>query len=199
MKFAKSTTISLINTAEEMNHKILTGIAVGNSNGKSHSLFKVDQFWITDDNGYDAWKYLENFSFVNCAKSPYHKQALGYKTNGCPKDHPEYLYAVRGNRFIMNWVDGDDPKYISDKMIDVALTFMESAIELGNQVLVNCNQGLSRSPSLVLLYLVKHRKLNGTYESIIRDFNQLYDKYRPARGVDEYCRLRINSMVDGFR
>lgn len=191
MKSAKFTTISHTNTVEEMSHKILTGLAVGNRNGKSHSLFKVDQFWITDDNGYDAWKYLENFSFVNCAKSPYHREAVGYKSNGCPKDHPEYLYAVRGNRFIMNWVDGDDPKYISDKMIDAALTFMESAIELGNEIVVNCNQGLSRSPSLVLLYLVKHSKITGNYIEIINRFKELYNKYTPGCGCEEYCRKRI--------
>lgn len=180
------------------NSILSSGIAVGNRNGKSHSLTKIDQFWIADDNGFDAWKDRENFSFVNCAKNPYHKQALGYKTNGCPKDHPEYLYAVRGNRFIMNWIDGDDPKFISDKMIDDALTFMESAIELGNEVLVNCNQGRSRSPSLVLLYLVKHRKLNGTYEQILRTFNELYHQYRPGSGIEQYCRYRINKMVDGY-
>ena len=45
-----------------MQDKLSTGIAVGNNNGKSHSLTKIDDLWITDDNGYDAWKKRENFS-----------------------------------------------------------------------------------------------------------------------------------------
>ena len=55
---------------------------------------------------------------VHACKEPYHRQELGYTSQGAPKNHPEYLIARRGNRLILNLVDAPDPRYIPKEIID---------------------------------------------------------------------------------
>jgi len=49
----------------------------------------------------------EGWAVVHACKEPYHRQALGYRVRGAPKDHPEYLVARRGNRLILNIVEDE--------------------------------------------------------------------------------------------
>ena len=89
---------------------------------------------------------------VHACKEPYHRQALGYSGRGAPKTHPEYLIAARPGRLILNLVDVDNVSYISPEIIDAAVAAIHENIGVA-KVLVHCNQGLSRSPSIALLYL----------------------------------------------
>jgi protein-tyrosine phosphatase len=45
-------------------------------------------------------------------------------------------------------IDGHDPRYTSHELIDAALAFMHEQMTNGQKVLVHCNQGHSRGPSL---------------------------------------------------
>ncbi len=56
-------------------------------------------------------KGMPGWMVVHACKEPYHRQLLGYKGRGAPKDHPEYLLARRGDRLYLNLVDTDDPAY----------------------------------------------------------------------------------------
>src|ERR1035437_3624457 len=89
---------------------------------------------------------------VHACKEPYHRQALGYSGRAAPKNHPEYLIARRDNRLVLNLVDADDPAYIPAEIMDVAVTFIHEHLSAGRRVLVHCNQGLSRSPAIAMLY-----------------------------------------------
>ena len=91
--------------------------------------------------GQDGW------FVVHACKEPYHRQALGYRGQGAPKHHPEYLIARRDGRLILNLVDVDDVNFISPIIIDAALGDIHQNI-MSKRVLVHCNQGQSRSPSI---------------------------------------------------
>ena len=51
-------------------------------------------------------------------------------------------------------------------------------------MLVHCNEGFSRSPSIGMLYLVKHNLIDGrTLEDVEAEFLKLYPNYNPATGI----------------
>lgn len=127
---------------------------------------------------------------VHACKEPYHRQALGYTGRAAPKDHPEYLMARRDGRLILNLVDVDDVKFVSPLIIDAALGDIHHNL-MSKRVLVHCNQGLSRSPSIGFLYLAKFSDVfkEQGYDGALRHFQRLYPPFAPAKGMADYIRL----------
>jgi predicted protein tyrosine phosphatase len=117
-----------------------------------------------------------------------HRGLLGYTSMGAPKG-PEYLVARRPKHLYLNLIDGDDPKYVPDAVIDAALSFITEKLDKGESVLVHCVEGISRSPSIGLLWMVKNGKLSR--DGAVRKFKQLYPDYDPAPGIKIYTKQRI--------
>lgn len=145
---------------------------------------KMDAIWLSN-----------NFSICFCAKDPYHKRIVGYIKN-LDKSNPEYLYAERNRILSLNMIDVDDVKYFSDKMINKALEFIESEIAKGYKVLVVCNKGESRSPSIALMYMLKHGffKGYGTFEMVKPAFREIYPNYLPKKGIEEYTKKFFENL-----
>ncbi len=118
-----------------------------------------------------------------------HRQLLGYTTMGAPKSSPEYLVARRKDHLYLNLIDGDDPKFVPDKVIDAALSFIAEKLDKNEPVLVHCVEGRSRSASIALLWLVLNGKL--PFEGAFRRFKQLYPDYDPSPGIKGYVRQRL--------
>lgn len=129
---------------------------------------------------------------VSAAKEPWHRLALGYAPGkAAPKDDPERLLAYRDGTLILNLIDAADPKYIPDEIVDAALEAIKEARAAGLDVLVHCNQGGSRSPTLALLYLHKHGAIGALpddFELALDFFGQIYVPFAPAKGMLEYAR-----------
>lgn len=128
--------------------------------------------------------------FIHACKDPYHRQALGYSKHGAPKDHPEYLVARREGRLILNLVDAKDVNYIPAEIIDAALEAIRDNIGR-SKILLHCNLGRSRSPTIALLYLAK---FTGRYSGLaIQDalhvFGKVYPPYEPVQGMADYARI----------
>ena len=133
-------------------------------------------------------QFRKGWSTIHACKEPYHRAALGYTGRACSKDSPEYLLARRDNRLMLNLVDVDNPDWISPIIIDAALAFIDEQLALGQQVLVHCNQGQSRSAGIGLLYLAgKNRFGDMTFEQAEEDFTKIYPDYSPALGVRGFC------------
>jgi predicted protein tyrosine phosphatase len=129
-------------------------------------------------------KGLPGWMVVHACKEPYHRRELGYTSRGAPKNHPEYLIAKRQNRLILNLVDADDPNYIPKEIIDTALEFIKLGMEQSRKILVHCNKGESRSPSIGLLYLAIHtNKLPREFVQAEQEFRQVYPFYNPSPGM----------------
>jgi predicted protein tyrosine phosphatase len=122
---------------------------------------------------------------VHACKEPYHRQLLGYSGRAAPKNHPEYLLAHRDKRLYLNLIDADDPNYIPKEIIDAALAFVGEGVRSGGRVLVHCNLGESRSPSIGLLYLAARESAISTnsLSEAEADFRRIYPRYNPKGGM----------------
>ena len=142
--------------------------------------------WIGNEHDYEQQvRNQQGWRVVHACKDPYHRMALGYTGRGAPKDHPEYLFARRGDRLILNLVDAADPAYIPKEIIDAALSFIHESLHNGQRVLVHCNQGASRSAGIGLLYLAAYTdRLTGiSFMEAETEFRRIYPLYNPSRGV----------------
>jgi len=125
------------------------------------------------------------WSVVHACKEPYHRQLLGYSGRGAPKDHPEYLWAERGDRLYLNLVDAPDPVYIPKELIDRAVVWIHEALAGGSKVLVHCNQGESRSPTIALLHMAKYTEQFAEMPEADAEavFRAIYPRYNPGQGM----------------
>lgn len=118
------------------------------------------------------------------------------KYNKPPKNHLNYIVYENDNRLSLNWVDGAARLYEwsgTETFVQV-LDFIDKWID-ERKVFVHCDQGFSRSPSLVLLYLAKRANLisNKSFCEARYDFIKIYPNYNPS-GIADY----INSNWDNI-
>ena len=85
--------------------------------------------------------------------------------------------------------------FYTKPIIIKALNFIESSIK-ENNVLIHCNQGCSRAPSLALLYLAKRKGVidNDSYQRAKDDFKKLGAFYTPGNGINIYLTKRWNDL-----
>ena len=135
----------------------------------------------------------DDWAVIHACKSPCHQRALDYR-GSLPKDHPNYLIYEHRNHIFLNIIDPNEPLFMPPLFV-ASLDFIEQHI-LKRKVLIHCNEGLSRAPSLALLYLAKRAKvINGkSYEMAVRDFIKLFPSYRPRRGIALYLKLQWNEL-----
>ncbi len=157
----------------------------------------ITNLFIGDQDDYESSVASQTgWAVVHAYKEPYHRQALGYKTRGAPKDHPEYLMAKRGDCLILNLVDVEDPSYIANEIIDNALNFIYESLSKGMKVIVHCNQGESRAPSIGLSYMA----YKGFFPQIdfyqsMNEFKKKYPDYKTAGGFQLY----VMNNLDRFK
>jgi predicted protein tyrosine phosphatase len=132
----------------------------------------------------------EGWAVVHACKEPYHRQALGYRGREAPERHPERLVARRGYRLILNMVDARDPELFPKEMIDAALDFIDEALSRDLKVLVHCDRGESRSPSIALLYMAARlgELPTESLEAAEEKFRAVYPYYNPQPGIREHLR-----------
>ena len=137
-----------------------------------------------------------NWATVHACKYPYHRSLVGY-TNKIINTHPNYLFIEKDNRLALNMIDGPDPKYTSHELIDAALGFISKNILAGKKVLVHCNQGQSRGPSIGLLYLLKYTDTLPKTSLIDAEkaYKTLYPIYQPMNGIRGYIEVNFQRFV----
>jgi protein-tyrosine phosphatase len=119
-----------------------------------------------------------------------HRALLKYESMAAPKGH-EYLIAKRPGNLYLNLIDADEPDFVPDVVINEALNFIKESLGKDKSVLIHCNHGLSRSPTIAFLYLYSAGKLPSEYHRAIRAFRQFYPQYDPSTGLELYAKRRI--------
>jgi hypothetical protein len=147
----------------------------------------------------DLYQINEQEWAVIHATQSIHYSIFGWnRTSNKPdKNHPNYIFYEKENRLSLNWVDGPANLYDwsgVETFIKV-LNFVDKWI-LDKNVLIHCDQGQSRAPTLALLYLAKRIKTisNDSFQKAKNDFIQIYPYYVPG-GIGEYIQNNWNSIV----
>ena len=128
----------------------------------------------------------DEWAVVHACKSPCHQRAVGYRGNLSP-DHPHYLVFEQGADLYLNLVDPPIPLFMASSFISF-LAFARVQLKVGRKILIHCNQGESRAPSLALLLLAKlvGSISNESYGAARVEFETLFIAYNPGMGIQKY-------------
>lgn len=138
---------------------------------------------------------FNDWAVVHACKEPFHRNLLGYTGRGAPKDDPRYLFGYdKQNHLVLNIVDCDKPEFFADEMIEEAIKYVVDALNKGRKVLIHCNQGESRAPSIALMVLKKLKKVDSDFNKAVNNFISIYPSYKPAQGIYQYMQMRWNNL-----
>lgn len=126
-----------------------------------------------------------NVAVVHACKEPCHRKAVGYSSRTIRKNHPHYLVMESDYHLYLNLIDPPTPLFRLPSFV-AFLTFVDKHIE-ERRIIIHCNQGESRAPSLALLYLAKRtdRIPNDSYHAAAQAFSKEH-QYRPGRGIQTW-------------
>jgi hypothetical protein len=127
----------------------------------------------------------DDWVVVHACKYPCHQKAVGYHGN-LSHTHPNYLVLERGSHLFLNMIDPDTPLF-KPALFDSALSFIDRYLPT-RKVLIHCNKGNSRAPSLALLYLTKRARVinSENYATAAKVFRTKFPSYQPGRGIQIY-------------
>lgn len=129
---------------------------------------------------------------IHACKSPCHQQAVGY-TGGLHVDHPFYLHFTVHNPFLgenalyLNLIDPHIPLF-KQESFDIFLKYTLAAYDDGQDIIIHCNQGRSRAPTLALLFAAKRLEAitNESFDAARAEFEEIYPEYAPGKGIETW-------------
>ncbi|PKQ26638.1 MAG: hypothetical protein CVT64_02725 [Actinobacteria bacterium HGW-Actinobacteria-4] len=138
----------------------------------------------------DAWAVVNTAKTVHC-------EIMGWG-NRPPSDHPKYVELEDGQLLSFNWVDG--AAYLFDfqdrgvERFTRALDFIDRWYPT-KDILINCDQGQSRSPTVALLYLAKRLGTlpDTSFAHARESFQVIYPPYAP-KGIADFVSTSWNEI-----
>lgn len=129
---------------------------------------------------------VDNLAVVHACKSPCHQAAVGYK-GSLPSQHPHYLVLRRDRDLFLNIIDPPVPLF-GPETFSAFLAFAGEHYDQGRSLLIHCNQGESKAPSLALLFLAKYLRVipGDSYVEARIAFTVMYPGYRPGSGIQRF-------------
>jgi len=123
---------------------------------------------------------------VHACKSPCHQRSVGYTGNLSPQ-HPNYLFLVQTYDLHLNIIDPPLPLFKRESFLQF-LQFASKHYDGGASLLIHCNQGESRAPTLALVFLAKHLAIipRDSFLTAKEAFSLLYSGYRPGVGIQKF-------------
>lgn len=144
--------------------------------------------------GADTYKFAG--SILHCARDPWFSLAAKQKPSDdwfrAEQSGPTFVRQAY-NELALNMVDADSPRYFSDEMVNAGLEFITERLAEGDPVLVHCNMGISRSPSMVFLWMFEHGFLDFNFDRAANQFQALYSKWSPGLGIWQYLKQRCEN------
>ena len=152
--------------------------------------------FIGNDNDCGVCATKSDYSIVHACKTC-HQRALNYRGSLTPT-HPNYLVYEHGRHIYLNIVDMPNellPKF-AHPIFKKAMIFINREIP-NNKVLIHCNMGQSRSPSLGLAYLAIIDVIpKKSYAEAINEFTKLYPGYLPGTGIMLYMQHNWDFLMN---
>lgn len=128
----------------------------------------------------------DDVAVVHACKSPCHQRAVGY-VDKLPSSHPNYLVLEQSSDLYLNIIDPPVPLFMP-ALFSSFLKFAKKHWGDGKKLVIHCNQGESRAPSLALLFLARALTVidDSSYSSARDEFQKLYPRYQPGKGIQTY-------------
>ena len=133
----------------------------------------------------DCEQVDKSWAVVHACKYPCWADVVGLgKARALPKSHPHYLYYRSGDHLYLNLVDSNQPLFMPQSF-SIFLDFMQEMYDEGKTILIHCNMGFSRSPSLALLFLAKRLRVisDELYNRAVVDYAKLDANFFPGAGL----------------
>jgi len=148
-------------------------------------------------NDADCLNVGSDFAIIHACKTC-HQKVLGYR-GSLSSTHPNYLIFEQKNHLYLNMVDMEQellPRF-THPIMNRAILFIEKNIKI-KPVLIHCNQGYSRSPSIGLIYMARKRKVSSnSYPNARNDFISVYPDYLPGQGIELYLMKNWEHLMSG--
>lgn len=125
-----------------------------------------------------------DFAVIHACKFPCHAAAAGY-TSRISKDDPHYLQVVKEHDLYLNLIDAPKPLFYPESF-KMFLNFAADTHK-HRDLLIHCNQGLSRAPSLALFLLAHEGFLpNESYAAAREEYVKRDPMYTPGMGIQMF-------------
>jgi hypothetical protein len=123
---------------------------------------------------------------IHACKSPCHQRSVGY-TGNLPSDHASYLFLAEPYDLYLNIIDPPLPLFKMDSFGQF-LAFASRHYKAGASLLIHCNQGESRAPTLALIFLSKYLRTipDESFATAREAFTSLCVGYRPGLGIQKF-------------
>jgi len=120
---------------------------------------------------------------IHACKDPCHRRRLGY-TKSLPPTHDHYLAVEDARDLFLNLIDPPLPLFRIESFL-AAMAFVET--HAARDILIHCNKGESRAPTLALL-VARWRRLHTleTWEEATALMTTLDASFRPGRGLNTF-------------
>ncbi len=128
---------------------------------------------------------MDKIAIVHACKDPCHREGVGYRERSLSATHPHYLWIEKPHHLYLNMIDPPIPLFQTE-MFEAFFRFVDREI-VDRPVLIHCNKGESRAPSLTLLYMAKRLNLlpNESYQAAATAFRARFP-YKPGTGIALY-------------
>ena len=148
----------------------------------------IKGLWLGSDEDVPEAKRRGYARLCVCKDGPdSHRSMLGYTTLGAPKGK-DYLVARRGDVMALNVIDNPDPQMIPEEALMAGIEFIHEMMLKGKKIFVHCNAGMSRSPTLVMMYLRTIGELDQPFNRAQKIFDTIYPKHDPGAGMEFHAR-----------
>ena len=138
-------------------------------------------------------------SVLRCAKEPWFVEAKALAARSIYPDRVKFSAGgnaalINPNHMVLNMVDAESPRYFPDEMVNAGLDFITERFAAGDAVLVHCNMGISRSPSMAMLWMFEHGFLDDEFRYAVPQFKKLYKDWMPGNGIWQYLKARCERV-----
>ncbi len=146
-----------------------------------------DNIFVGSEQDYYTIQREKNWATLHCCKNPFHCQFVGYRGNLSP-NHPDYAFKRIDNEMSLNLVDMDrfSANYLDFNrlMFENAFSFLDEYRNNGYKLLIHCNQGESRGPTLGMLYAARLGAFDyADFDSTVHKFRTKYPFYNPKANI----------------
>ena len=146
-----------------------------------------ENVYIGNEQDYYSITDIANWAVLHCCKNPFHCNFVGYRGNLSPS-HPDYALKRINNEMALNLVDMDkfSVNYLdfNRKMFEEAFEFLDEYRKEGCKILIHCNQGESRGPTLGMLYVARFGAFHYSgFNDSVKELLKIYPTYNPKRNI----------------